>query len=62
MRACAGCEKNLTLEDRVYFVYFVDAERVVPVVGAQVGGPLCYACYWGEDPISDEAMFPEPSC
>lgn len=51
MRTCAGCEKKLTLEDRIYFVYFVDAERVVPVVGAQVGGPLCYECYWGKVPV-----------
>jgi len=48
---CIGCEKQFLPGDHVYFVYFVDGERVFPVIGAQVGGPLCYECYWGEAPV-----------
>jgi hypothetical protein len=51
MEKCVGCEKRFLPGDHVYFVYFVDGERVFPVIGAQVGGPLCYECYWGEAPL-----------
>jgi hypothetical protein len=54
MVKCVGCEKKFLHGDHVYFVYFVDGERVHPVVGALVGGPLCYQCYWGEPPIAGE--------